>query len=154
MNDQNTKLVEQINKNMNTSTSAVDFDLLKSFLSIQNSNLTDGQKLNFLYFIYKELCAEIRKMKKTRERAEQIIDQNPSQKNIESRMLIQNTITEYSKIRELIGDILYDAFATDAATDDHVEAFDSFFLKGEDWAGNSNAARKVANTLRGFKIKK
>lgn len=66
---------------------------------------------------------------------------------------ITTTATELEKICELIGGILYDAVATDDATDAQIEAFTERFIHSGTWCGDSSASRKVANYLRGFKVK-
>lgn len=153
MEDQNTKLVKQINDHMNTSTSEADFELLKILLCILESELTDDQKRLLAYILHEGLINEISKEIATRRRVEQNIDKNPSPELRNLRTKVEKTTTEYAKIRAIIGNILYTRFEK-GATEDQKISYKHVFERGGRWDADSNTARKVANTLRGFKIKK
>ena len=147
------KLSEKLLRCDNQSTNEADTELLETFSKILESKLTDNQKRLLLYFLHSELLVEIKKEKQTLKRLKEKFSNNPLKtcsKNIQS---ITTTATELEKICELIGGILYDAVATDDATDAQIEAFTERFIHSGTWCGDSSASRKVANYLRGFKVK-
>ena len=124
MTERNKKSMEVLTHYINSSTSEADSELLETMMTILTSSLTDNQKRLLLYFLHTELLNEITR-----------------------------TATEFEKIRDIIGGILYDVVATEDVTDTQIEAFNDRFLNSGTWCGDSSASRKVANCLRGFKIK-
>ena len=153
MTERNKKSMEVLTHYINSSTSEADSELLETMMTILTSSLTDNQKRLLLYFLHTELLNEIKKEKKTINRLRGKISKSSRTSDTQKHNEITRTATEFEKIRDIIGGILYDVVATEDVTDTQIEAFNDRFLNSGTWCGDSSASRKVANCLRGFKIK-
>lgn len=137
---------------LEASESNADAELAEVFLAILQSELDDGQKRLLLYFLHAALLTEVKREIATRKIFEEKIDKNPMYKYKQAKQKIVKLATKFEKIRDKIGEILYNAVVTADSSEKQKNAYTERFKSHNAWINESSAARKVMNDWRGFKV--
>lgn len=132
--------------------SNTDVTLLEIVGKIICSELTDGQKMLLMYFLHSELCQEVTKDIAKRKDLKEKIYHNPLEKYKKLYPEILKTGNEYEKIRNLIGEALYEEIASSKLTENMKSIAESRFIYSADWFGESYTNRSVKKILRGFDV--